>query len=251
MYCTCKYSKMDGYTHIADDLWGHSICKQPTIQVFDRLTNMRVPYNAKALLSEHGHSDGIHILRFALEDGSKVEMAYYHPYPFKDSLVTEQRDVLLKFWIDLDGCINRINQPYIDPLYDQAADKVRARTYCEMLAYLMHRFYEDGNAVGHEAMARYQARQDGIHNHQTPGLAEALWSADTRHDGTLYSAASEGAVRAGKRPTATSVKTGNRIPDGAVGSWQKGISEGMFTTSQAAKTYNMSEAEVKEQLGIA
>lgn len=211
---------------------------------------MRVPYKAKAILSTVGHLDGTYTHRFALDDGSIVETMTYHPYPFKDSAMTEQRDSLLKFWQELDDCVDQIRGEQNDVvLYE--AEKVRATTYAEVLAYLMHRFYPDAQAVLRESMARWKARQAG-ELHVTPGLAEELWSPDTRFDGTPYSRSSEGSVRSGGTATATKGRktTGNKIPDQAVDSWKTGIAQAMFTVDQCAKTYNMTPAEVKAQLGL-
>lgn len=255
MYCVCTRGHGEGYSAPDEgDVWVHAVCRQIPRYVFDRITNMRVPYHAKSVRSVISASTGHNYVTFHMEDGTKTEVVFYHPYPFKDAPVTEQRDVLYKFWIDLDTCIDRINAG-AGPMYgtmEHEADKVRARTYCEMLAYLMHKFYADSNAVGHEAMARYDARQKGVTDHQTPGLAEALWDPRTRFDGTPYSAPSEAAVRAGGLATATKARaTGNRIPDTAVDTCKKGIELGMFTVAQYADTYKMTPSEVKAQLGLA
>lgn len=255
VYCTCTGGgRGDGYAPPEEgDTWVHYRCGLVPRYVFDRITKMRVPRNAKSLISVYSQTDGINVVKFVLEDGTFVECLYYHPYPFKDAPMSEQRDVLLKFWQDLDAAIDRVNQVCTNAIEvaDQNTARIQARTYCEMLAFLMHRFYEDGNSVGREAMARYHARTAGV-EHDTPGLAENLWDPATRFDGTPYSKESEAKVRTGGRATKTAPKrTGKRIPDEAVDGVTQSLGSGMFTLTQIAGIYSMTEAEVKEQLGLA
>lgn len=252
MYCTCRGGHKEGYSQpIKGDTWIHSTCRLVPQYVFERITGMLVPHKAKSVISVFSKADGANLVTFLLaDDETLITVMYYHPYPFKDAPMTEQRDVLVKFWEDLDKTIDKVRDPMaLDHLRE--SEKVRARTYAEVLAFLMHRFYEDSTAILKESMARWTARQDGVTDHQTPGLAEALWDPSTRYDGTPYSSSSEAKVRAGGRATATKARlTGNRIPDSAVDSCRQGIELKMFTVAQFAVTYKMTEDEVKQQLGL-
>ena len=253
MYCSCTRGMDAGYSAPDEgDVWVHAKCRLIPFYVFDRITHMRVPYGAKSVCSVVSTETGHNYVTFHMEDGTKTEVVYYHPYPFKDSPMTEQKDVLYKFWLDLDSVIDaiRMDTPVVDP-DDMLAARTRASTLAEVLAYLMHRYYEDGTAVLKESMARWKARQEGVTDHQTPGLAEAIWAAGTRFDGTPYSGANLARVRSGGRSEPrTPTPTGNRIPDTAVESWKSGIEGGMFTVAQAANTYHMTEEEIKQQLGL-
>lgn len=249
MYCRCTSGLSSGYAPPDEgDVWVHAKCNLIPHYVFDRITSMRVPYHAKSVCSVKSTATGHNYVTFHMEDGTKTEVVYYHPYPFKDDPVNEQRDVLYKFWRDLDTVIDEVKSS--TDVENVERGKVAAKTYAEVLAYLMHRFYEDATAVLRESQARWKARQEGVIDHQTPGLAEGLWDPRTRFDGTPYSKESEARTRSG-RPVASAPRaTGNRIPDSAVDSCKKGIELGMFTVAQFASTYKMTPDEVKAQLGL-
>lgn len=175
------------------DLWVCSDCLQPTRTVFEKLTNRLTPHNAVGLMSVVGSEDGTQILRWRLKDKTIVSTMNYHPYPRKVDMAPG-RAHLVKFWEELDTLIDSIRDdsgvanPHIEDY------KIKATTYAEVLAELMHPFYADHTAVLQESMARWQARKEGIVR-QTPGLAEAIWDPNTRFDGTPYSRESEAKVR--------------------------------------------------------
>jgi len=255
VYCVCTSGHKEGYSAPDEgDVWVHAVCRLTPRYVFDRITNMRVPYHAKSVASVFSMATGHNYVTFHMEDGTKTEVVFYHPYPFKDAPMTEQKDTLYKFWIDLDSVIDAIKMPGNDSTDSTHVElaKIRAKTLAEVLAYLMHKYYEDGTAVLRESQARWTARQQGVTDHQTPGLAEAIWDPATRHNGTHFSTESVRSTRAGGRPIASAPRpTGNRIPDTAIQSWTKGINEKMFTVDQCANTYKMTAAEVIAQLGLA
>ena len=176
------------------DLWVCSDCLQPTRTVFNKLTNSLTPYNAVAFLSVVGHSDGTQVFRWRLKDKTIIETMNYHPYPRKIDMAPG-RAHLVKFWQDLDTLIDSIRDDsgVANPHLEEY--KVKATTYAEVLAELMHPFYDSHTAVLQESMARWEARRSG-EQRQTPGLAEAIWDPNTRFDGTPYSRENEVKVRA-------------------------------------------------------
>lgn len=155
---------------------------------------MRTPFRVNRLVSVVVHGDGRHMHTWRLEDGTSIQTMMFHPYPRKvDMTLDHGRSTLVEFWHTLDGCVDRIRAgSSIEP----ELEKTRATTYAEVLASLMSPFYPDRDAVLRESMARWTARQEG-REHQSPGLAEAIWDPSSRFDGTPYSEANERAVRSG------------------------------------------------------
>jgi hypothetical protein len=205
MYCLCgKQSK--GYTAAPAldggpfdfnyEFWVCANCGKPSYLIFEGLTAMLTPHRATAILSANGRSDGTWILTWATSNsGERIQTITYHPYPRKFDMPEFDQGFahLAKFWKSLDDCIDQIRGIQANTELVEA-EKVRARTYAEVLQQLMQPFYATPNDILAESMQRWQARQDGTVR-ETPGLAETIWDPATRFDGTVFSEQNERKVR--------------------------------------------------------
>lgn len=249
MWCICTGGGKHGFTRISNsNLWGCAECLKPTRLVFEKVTDMYAPATAIALLSVHVREDGIHEVKWATPAGEKVTLSY-HPYPRKVDM-NQGRGLLLSLWQRLDIAFAGLKDAPGDP--EIALAKLQCRTLAEVLAEFMQPFFTSADDIAREAQRRYQAQQTGT-EYETPGLAEKIWDPNSRWDGTVFSDESLTKVDAGQRPKAAAVskRTGNKIPNDSINASTQAIQLGMFTVAQIAKTYSMSEAEVKEQLGLA
>lgn len=211
--------------------------------------SMYGPANARAPLGWHGKSDGTYIQTWATNtSGERIQTMGYIPYPtIKVNGMDQGRDHLLRIWQKLDYELDQIKSTSNADL--QQWSKYRARAFAEVIAQLMSPFYVDSDAVALEALERWKARQSGTEHH-TPGLGEVLWNPTelARIEKASRVAASPAPAR---KAVAAPRPTGNRVPDSAVNTAKQGIEMGMFTVKQMADTYKMTEAELKEQLGLA
>lgn len=192
MHCTCGKDGKMGYTRLADDLWVCANCKRPTRMVFTKLTLNHAPRQATGISSVIGDDAGRNILTWTTTvSGEKIKTMMFHAYPRKVDM-DQGRNICLELWKSLDASITGIREATIHS--DQEWHKFRARAQCEVIALIMAPFYENADAVGHEALKRYDARKEG-RDHESPGLAEAIWNPNTRFDGTPYSEESESKAR--------------------------------------------------------
>ena len=240
----CSDGGKSGFTRQTDsDLWVCADCLLPTRMVFAKMTNGRVPRNAKWIASVFGRITGVNEVTFVLEDNSQVTCLYYHPYPKKVDM-NSPRDLLGEMWHDLDNTVDRIrsgNEITTEYL------KAYANGIAVCLQKIMYKFYPDVASVSKEALERALARERG-ETRESPGLAESIWDPNTRWDGTPYSVENEARARAGKKVAVAPKASGNSIPATAVEGVKNAIASGMFTVKQVATTYSMTEPEVREQL---
>jgi len=131
-----------------------------------------------------------------MADGTKVQTMVFKAYPRKVDM-DQGRNVCVELWHKLDGLIDEIRAPQTS-VHDEY-NKAQANMLAEVIALVMSPFYEDSTAVLRESMVRWEARQEG-REHESPGLAEAIWNPNTRFDGTPYSEESERRVRTGAAP---------------------------------------------------
>lgn len=234
MWCVSNPCKGFGYIALEDSLlWGCAGCRKPSRMVFEKVTDMRVPHKATAILGSHGGADGVWHSRFATENGIKTCLTY-HPYPRKVDM-DQGRELLLQTWKKLDAHVDIIKDPKsADELF---YSKAAARTLAEVLVMFMKPFYATSDDIVREAMNRWKSRQDAT-EHETPGLAEVIWDPTKNWDGSDRTLPGAG------------VKTAKKIPETALNSSIKGIMSGMFTVSQIAKMYDTTEEQVKVQLGL-
>lgn len=224
------------------DLWVCSQCNLPTRMVFTKLTGLRCPQGATALLHVRSRQDGINEIIWAVPDGRKTTL-HFAAYPGKVGMA-EQATHLNTLWGMLDSAIDAFKAAGED---DPAIvrHKHQARCMSEVLFVLMQPFYENADAVAKEGLARWKARQSGT-KHESPGLAEAIWDPNTRFDGTPY--AVDPARRA--KPLVTGIKNDKQIPPSAVAGVKKAYEAKMMTVAQLAKMYGVSEATVRTAVGV-
>jgi hypothetical protein len=196
MFCICGKQHKAGYTALTPDLWVCANCKRPSQMVFEKLTRRYAPRNATGIRSVVGTGDGRSVIRWSTDkSGETVTTMVFQAYPRKVDM-DQGREVLVTFWQELDNDIDVIREPSNPPEL-VAEKKVRATTLAEMLAVLMSPFYADHKAVLAESMTRWNARREG-RDHESPGLAEAIWNPSTRFDGTPYSEEAEAKARGPK-----------------------------------------------------
>lgn len=222
------------------DFWVCSNCLKPSFLVFKGITHMHYPQRATGLSSIVGHSDGRTILTWHTEvSGEKVKTMAFHAYPRKVDM-DQGRDVLVKFWQDLDVVIDGIRDT-THPMGLQALEieKTRAYTLAEVLAHLMSPFYENREAVLAESMNRWKARQEGKTDHESPGLAERIWDPATRFDGTPYS------VEAEKKARTRTAKPKVVLDDQKVTFIKHCLENGSMTAEVLAGMFNCTVDDIK------
>lgn len=145
-------------------------------------------------------------------------------------------DILMRTWERLDKfTFYLLSYKDTEKPEDLLAAKTKARAYAEVLADMMQPFFTDADSIVREAVQRFNNRENP--DYETPGLGvKSLAKFDTTPDLSRKSS--------GPRPT------GNRIPDTAVNSVKQGLDMKMFTLVQIARNYEMTEQEVKDQLGL-
>jgi hypothetical protein len=202
--------------------------------VFEKLTGMRCPKNATALLHVFGRTDGINELTWATPDGRKKTL-HFAAYPAKVGMDTVKSATHLNtLWEMLDTEVESIKKSADE------FNKYRARAFAEVLCILMQPFYENPDAVAREALARYKARTEGS-EHETPGLGEAIWDPYTRWDGTVIEQ---------KKSSPSSKPVNNKpFPPEAIPGAKQALDLKMMTLSQLAKMYDVSEDTVRSAVG--
>lgn len=201
MFCRCGRSN-SGYTAARRidggefdfnyEYWVCSRCKLPSRLVWENMTMKNVLASAVTVLSQGGGGDGRTILTWAMADGTKRQTMTFKAYPRKVGM-DQGRNVCVELWHTLDRLIDDIRNPHQAPDIIEY-DKAQANAYAAVIQLIMSPFYEDSTAVLRESMARWEARQAET-EHESPGLAEAIWNPNTRFDGTAFSEESEARVR--------------------------------------------------------
>lgn len=198
------------------------------------------PLNARSPQNAIGKADGtVFIDWWTTNPGEIIQTMEYSPYPTRSINGMDQgRNHLMKFWHDLDECINQIRDKQVgNELLE--AEKVRATTYAEVLAHLMAPFYADKDAVLAESLSRYNARKIG-QDHQSPGLAEHIWDPSSRFEGTAYSQAAEKQTR-----TRTATKAPVKLDDQRITFVNHCLQQGQMDVAQLAKMFDCSEDDIK------
>lgn len=206
------------------------------------------PLNARSPQNAIGKADGtVFIDWWTTNPGEIIQTMEYSPYPTRSINGMDQgRNHLMKFWHDLDACIDKI-RGFTNPEgkmefvigEDAEIEKIRASTYAEVLAHLMAPFYADKNAVLAESLHRYNARKIG-QDHQSPGLAEHIWDPSSRFEGTAYSQAAEKQTR-----TRTATKPAVKLDDQKIAFVNHCLQQETMSVSQLAKMFDCSEDDIK------
>jgi len=238
-YCHCGKKFTDGGIDTTNpkQYWQLcATCGKPSHVVQKKEPDIYAPHPEAHMAGVVIGTDGISTTLWVMPSGDRIKTINYLPYPRRGQDMSHGRDQLLTFWKALDDQIDHINHPPegTDSMSHYEA-KVRARTYCEVLAHLMVGYYEDSNAVGHEAMARYSARVAGT-EHITPGLAEHIWNPASRWDGTVYSTESLAKVRS-DGATTKPIKT---LPDNKVAFIKHSLETGTIPADELATMFNVS-----------
>jgi hypothetical protein len=194
----------------------------------------RAPKQAIAVLSEAHRGNGITELTFSMIGGGKSVLLSVQPYdrrPVKMGI--NPNDILLKIWERLDEYTETVIEPPGDPEKAEAAHKARA--LAQVLSWMMPPFFTDADSIVREALRRYEHRENP--DYETPGLGVKSLAA-------LDDMPNPQRSKSGPQPT------GNLIPDAALNSVRQALDLKMFTIEQIARNYEMTNQEVKEQLGL-
>jgi hypothetical protein len=100
---------------------------------------------------------------------------------------------------------------------------------------MMPPFFTDADSIVREAVQRFQNRNNP--DYETPGLG-------------VKSLATYDEMPNPQRPKSGPRPTGNLIPDLALNSVRQALEMKMFTIEQIARNYEMTNQEVKDQLGL-
>lgn len=175
----------------------------------------------------------MHELTFATVTGEKKVILVAVPYDRRPhTMGINPNDILLNTWTHLDGAIKSIKET--NNAMDMSYQKARARALCDVLSLMMPPFFNTADEVGHEALRRYDNRDNP--EYETPGLgAQSLAQFDP--------------MLKNEKPL-PSPRTGNSIPTEAMINVRRGLDTKMFTLAHIAAMYEMSQQEVKEQLGL-
>lgn len=234
------------------DLWVCSKCLKPSRLVFQKVTSMRAPKDATALLAVFGRVDGVNEITWATPRG-KVTTLELAPYPMKVDMNPGQ-ELLLKTWTLLDSKVDIIlSEPNgagdnVIEAENREQAKYEARGIAEVLALYMKPFYEKADDIVREAVARHKAKVAG-EERDTPGLAEAIWNPQTTWDGKprQLPSASTPSTRAKKRTPARPKPTRNLSPEELEGI-RAALDSGMFDLAGVADMFKMTPAEVQSAL---
>lgn len=215
MWCTCRYEGGVWYdlTGQTNNLQVCGKCRKPARAYLQKFTAMRCPKDAEALIHIFSRRDEINEVTFVCKGGVNKKVFFVGKNP----------DMLFELWKKIDYEVDQIKSGSLNPEYN----KFRAGAFAEAISMIMPLTRDEVSA---EALRRWEARQAGT-DYETPGLAEEIYTPP---------------VTFGNQKS-----TGNRIPDAAVNSSTQAIKLGMFTVAQIAKSYGMTEDEVKSQLGLA
>lgn len=194
VYCTVVQHRKAGYTAMPDadsnsgfsyDFWVCAECHLPSRMVFDKLTDSHAPQRATYIKSVVGDAHGRNFLTWGTAiSGEKIVTMMFHAYPRKVDM-DQGRNICLELWTGLDSFIDEIRDVRTHE-YTRADRQIEARILAKVIALIMSPFYEDQTAVLRESMTRWTARQNGT-EHESPGLAEAVWDPNLRFDGTPFS----------------------------------------------------------------
>ena len=198
MYCKCRKApegfkaapSLDG-DGVNYNFWVCSRCGKPTRMVWEKMTMKHVLASALTVLSQDGGAGGRTTLTWAMPDGTKRQTMVFKAYPRKVDM-DQGRNVCVELWQMLDKKIDEIRAHPTSPVVEY--EKAQANMLAEVIQLVMSPFYSDSIAVLQESMRRWEAREED-REHESPGLAEAVWDPATRFDGTPYSADSEAKVR--------------------------------------------------------
>lgn len=199
------------------------------------------PVGAVAPLGEFARADGIHELRWAMADSSRKVTFEYYPFDRRSEGMGAGPTLLQRVWDMLDAEVNEIQAPGI---HSNEYHKIRARALADVLAMFMVPHFTTSDEIVKESLRRYKARIDGDTEYETAGLGSRRFEPPPGTDQIKYTDSKPIKQTAPK-------SSGNRIPESGIKSVHTGLSTGMFTLPMIAKMYKMTEAEVKEQLGIA
>lgn len=260
MWCTCKKAYKDGFSRIDrkpdskaqhSDLWGHHLCSKPHYAYFKKLTGMRCPYGAKAIISVFSRSDGINELTFALASGERKTVLQ----------VAKKPTVLERLWEELDTTMDSLmNVASVPNPEETHVEKlrIRARTQAETLAILMDPFFTNADQIAREAQRRWKARKAGDESYETPGLSGEEYvppepkvyaaSEDSsatgqtgRQTGQIGTKAPKAAPRGSRKKT---------LPQDGLAQIKQAVEVGMFSISDISRSYGVPEETVKQQLGL-
>lgn len=123
------------------------------------------PRGAVALLSVYGRRDGVTEIRWALPGGEKKVT----------NQVTAGPTLLQRTWDMLDEVMVAIMEPPGDPEKHDA--QIRARAIADVLAMFMVPHFKTRDEISAEAVRRYQAKQNGDTEYETPGLGSRRYEA--------------------------------------------------------------------------
>lgn len=245
MWCDCVGGGRRGFKRIDKDLWGCEVCGKPTRLVFKKLTAMRAPKDSVALISVFSRTDGINEITFACKGGERKTVLE----------VAGHATVLERLWAELDTTMDSLMNVASVPNADgRQVELIRtkARTQAETLAMLMSPFFNTADEIAREAKKRYDARKKGDTAYVTPGIAgEEYVPPQPSISSRTTADKSDKAPKSGQAARAARGRTGKKLPSEALPTIKQAITSGMFTLEQIAKSYGLSEVEVKEQLGLA
>lgn len=227
------------------EVWVCNICQKIHHAVQDEVAVVRGPENARQLAHALSQKNGQHILTWSIgstssKDRSKVQTVEFFPWPRRFPM-TETEPLIFKTWELLMEKVSWIMREDYDETF-KAQAKHQARGIAEVLAILMKPFIESADDV-----VRHAVEYHKDNSYEVPGLGLHLWNPLKNPDGSDRTPVAS--PRSNKTTaTAAPKRTGNKIPLSAVDGVAGAINVGMFTVAQVAKTYNMTEAEVKDQL---
>lgn len=209
---------------------------------------MYAPLDATAFLSLRSRLDGIQEIRWATRSGGRKTTYEYSPFQTSrgDFIMPEGPSLLQRTWYMIDTEMQIIKDPNAERDTVLKA-KVRARTLAEVLAMFMVPHFSTPDEIASEAMRRWQARESGDNEYETVGLGLRKYEPPPSSP-NKYEEQVEGKKSTKKKSAPKS--TGHRIPEAAVATSKQAIEMQMFTVAQIAKSYSMTEAEVKAQLGL-
>lgn len=242
MYCACTGGGRRGFRCLAGLLWVCENCDKPTRLVFKKWTNMRAPRGAVALLSVHGRADDVNEITFVCEGGERKMVLE----------VAGHTGVLERLWAELDATMDTLmnlsGMEGVDE-HEVALLRVKARTQGETLLMFTYPFFTSIEEISREAKLRYNARKKG-EVRETPGLAGEEYAppADNRRAQDSQETERKPASR---RSSRSSTRTGKKLPAEALPTIKQALETKMFTVAQIAKSYGVTEEEVKEQVGLA
>lgn len=184
------------------------------------------PRDAVALLSVFGRLDGVNEITFEVKDGTRKMVLEVAAGP----------TLLQRMWDELDATMNSLkNDAPGSPELNEL--KVRARAQAEFIAMFMVPHFRTANEVAKEAMRRYQARQGGDKEYETPGLGTRRFEPPpgvNKYAPTPKNTPKKAAVAAPK------VKNTKPLPDKAKPGVALALKSGKFTKQQLATMYGVS-----------